>query len=166
MTVRRMIRIKAFQALFQLAYNDKVSKDEAIKFALAYPLNLKEELNELDELDELEVLKASLPVKKVSDKVAADALAYLKELVLEVKSKEQFLDEEISKKLQNWTIHRIELTNLLILRIASYELYFHEEIDPSIVMNEAIELTKTFNNDDASKFVNGVLQGILDAKEA
>lgn len=163
MTVRRMIRIKAFQALFQLAYNDTVSNDEAIKFAVAYPLNLEEELTELDEL---EILKASLPVKKVSDKVAVDSLAYLKELVLEVKSKEQFLDEEISEKLQNWSINRIELTNLLILRIASYELYFHEEIDPSIVMNEAIELTKTFNNDDASKFVNGVLQGILDAKEA
>ena len=39
------------------------------------------------------------------------------------------------------------------------------KIDPSIVINEAIEITKSFNNDHASKFVNGVLQGILDAKE-
>ena len=45
-------------------------------------------------------------------------------------------------------------------------MYFHEEIDPSIVINEAIEITKSFNNDHASKFVNGVLQGILDAKKS
>ncbi|MDN6731817.1 MAG: transcription antitermination factor NusB, partial [Atopostipes suicloacalis] len=116
--------------------------------------------------NELEALKASLPLDNPTDKLATDSLAYLKDLVTGVKSEEKFLDEEISKRLQNWSIHRIELTTLLILRIAAYELYFHEEIDPSIVMNEAIELTKSFNNENASKFVNGVLQGILDAKEA
>lgn len=164
MTVRRTIRVKAFQALFQLAHNYKINKEEAIKFAINYSLELEED--ELEELSELEALKASLPVDNPSDELAVDSLIYLKDLVLGVTAKEEFLDEEISKRLQNWSIHRIELTTLLILRIAAYELYFHEEIDPSIVMNEAIELTKSFNNENASKFVNGVLQGILDAKEA
>ena len=164
MTVRRTIRVKAFQALFQLAHNYKINKEEAIKFAINYSLELEED--ELEELSELEALKASLPVDNPSDELAVDSLIYLKDLVLGVTDKEEFLDEEISKRLQNWSIHRIELTTLLILRIAAYELYFHEEIDPSIVMNEAIELTKSFNNENASKFVNGVLQGILDAKEA
>lgn len=164
MTVRRTIRVKAFQALFQLAHNYKINKEDAIKFAINYSLELEDE--ELEELSELEALKASLPVDNPSDELAVDSLIYLKDLVLGVAAKEEFLDEEISKRLQNWSIHRIELTTLLILRIAAYELYFHEEIDPSIVMNEAIELTKSFNNENASKFVNGVLQGILDAKEA
>ena len=164
MTVRRTIRVKAFQALFQLAHNYKINKEDAIKFAINYSLELEDE--ELEELSELEALKASLPVDNPSDELAVDSLIYLKDLVLGVTAKKEFLDEEISKRLQNWSIHRIELTTLLILRIAAYELYFHEEIDPSIVMNEAIELTKSFNNENASKFVNGVLQGILDAKEA
>lgn len=163
-TVRRIIRVKAFQALFQLAYNYKSNSEEAITFALNHSLELDEE--ELAELSELEALKANLPVDDPSDTFVIDNLIYLKDLVLGVEANQEFLDEEISKRLKNWSINRIELTTLLILRIAVYELYFHEETDPSIVMNEAIELTKSFNNENASKFVNGVLQGILDAKEA
>ena len=164
MTVRRMVRVKAFQALFQLAHNYKSNTEEAIKFAINYSLDLEDE--ELEALSELEALKASLPVDNPSEELAVDSLIYLKDLVLGVESQKEFLDEEISKRLKNWSIHRIELTTLLILRIAAYELYFHEETDPSIVMDEAIELTKSFNNENASKFVNGVFQGILDAKEA
>lgn len=164
MTVRRTIRVKAFQALFQLAHNYKSNEEEAIDFAIKFSLELPEE--ELEELSSQEALKKVLPLKKATDEIAIDSLSYLRELVIGVQSKKEFLDEEITKRLENWSIHRIELTTLLILRIAVYELYFQEDIDPSIVMNEAIELTKSFNNENASKFVNGVLQGILDAKEA
>ena len=97
--------------------------------------------------------------------MAEENLAYLTDLVTGVRENQKFLDEQLEKRLKNWSIQRIEITNLLILRLAAYELYFHEEIDPRIVINEAIEITKSFNNDDASKFVNGVLQGILDTKE-
>ena len=123
-------------------------------------------VEEEEELDELEALKLVLPNGKIDDEKAADNLAYLKDLVMGVKEHQDFLDEQLENQLTNWTLQRIELTNLLILRIASYELYYHEETDPRIVINEAIEMTKAFNNDDASKFVNGVLQGILDAKGA
>ncbi|MDN6161370.1 MAG: transcription antitermination factor NusB [Atopostipes sp.] len=164
MTVRRTIRIKAFQALFQLNHNYKTTNEEAIKFAINHSLELEDD--EFDEIGELEALKASLPMDTPSDQIAVDSLAYLKELVSGVQTEKEFLDEEIDNNLQNWSIRRIEITTLLILRIAVYELYFHEEIDPSIVMNEAIELTKSFNNEEASKFVNGVLQGVLDGKEA
>ncbi|HIZ70872.1 MAG TPA: transcription antitermination factor NusB [Candidatus Atopostipes pullistercoris] len=160
MTVRRTIRIKAFQALFQLNNNFQMTTDQAIKHALTYSLNKEEE-----EIDNLDAIKHILPVKNVDDQMAEENLAYLIELVTGVQENQKFLDEQLEKRLKNWSIQRIEITNLLILRLAAYELYFHEEIDPSIVINEAIEITKSFNNDHASKFVNGVLQGILDAKE-
>lgn len=161
MSVRRTIRVKAFQALFQLTKNFRTTPEQAIKHAITYPLNTDEE-----EIDELEALKLILPNGKIDDKRASESLAYLKDLVMGVREHQDFLDEQLENQLTNWTLQRIELTNLLILRLASYELYFHEETDPSIVINEAIEMTKSFNNDDASKFVNGVLQGILDAKGA
>jgi len=160
MTVRRTIRIKAFQALFQLNNNFRMTIDQAIKHALTYSLNKEEE-----GIDNLEAMKHILPAKEVTDQMAEENLAYLTDLVTGVRENQKFLDEQLEKKLKNWSIQRIEITNLLILRLAAYELYFHEEIDPSIVINEAIEITKSFNNDHASKFVNGVLQGILDTKE-
>ena len=160
MTVRRTIRVKAFQALFQLNNNFRMTTDQAIKHALTYSLNKGEE-----NIDDLEAIKQILPVKVVDDQMAEENLAYLTDLVTGVRENQKFLDEQLEKRLKNWSIQRIEITNLLILRLAAYELYFHEEIDPRIVINEAIEITKSFNNDDASKFVNGVLQGILDTKE-
>lgn len=160
MTVRRTIRVKAFQALFQLNNNFRMTTDQAIKHALTYSLNKGEE-----NIDDLEAIKQILPVKVVDEQMAEENLAYLTDLVTGVRENQKFLDEQLEKRLKNWSIQRIEITNLLILRLAAYELYFHEEIDPRIVINEAIEITKSFNNDDASKFVNGVLQGILDTKE-
>jgi len=160
MTVRRTIRVKAFQALFQLNKNYRVTTEEAIKYALTYSLNKD------DDIEDLEAMKAILPVENVTEKMASDSLAYLIDLVTGVKEHQEFLDKELEKRLTNWSLQRIDVTNLLILRLAAYELYFHEEIDPRIVINEAIEMTKSFNNDNASKFVNGVLQGILDTKEA
>lgn len=161
MTVRRTIRVKAFQALFQLDHNLRLPKEAAISHAIRYSLE-----DDADEMENLEALKLALPDEHSNDAIASDALNYLTELVNGVVEHRDFLDEQIEKRLQDWTIQRIDLTNLLILRIATYELYFQEEIDPSIVMNEAIEMTKSFNNDKASKFVNGVLQGILDTREA
>lgn len=161
MTVRRFIRIKAFQALFQLTHNPRTSVEDAVTFAIQYPIDEKEEV-----LDNVEALKIILPGENISEQVASDSLDYLTNLVSGVTKNKKYLDEQIEARLTDWTIQRIDLTNLLILRIAAYELYFHEETNPSIVMNEAIEMTKSFNNDKASKFVNGVLQGILDTKEA
>lgn len=161
MTVRRTIRVKAFQALFQLTQNPRLSTEAAITYAIQYSLENSEE-----DIANLEALKMVLPGENISEQVASDALDYLTDLVSGVIEHRDFLNEQIEQRLQDWTIQRIDLTNLLILRIATYELYFHEETNPSIVMNEAIEMTKSFNNDKASKFVNGVLQGILDTKEA
>ena len=161
MSVRRTIRVKAFQALFQLSNNYRSNSADAIKYALTYPLN-----KDGDDVSEIEAMKLILPVENVTDKMASENLAYLTDLVVGVKENQGFIDEQLEKQLKNWSLQRIEITNLLILRLATYELYFHEDINPSIVINEAIEITKSFNNENASKFVNGVLQGILDAKEA
>lgn len=160
-TSRHAIRIKAFQALFQLTSNFRINEEEAIKNAITYSLD-----KDFEDLSELEIIAEILPVKNPTEKQLIDSQKYLHDLVKGVKENQKMLDQQIEKKLKNWSIQRIETTNLLILRLATYELYFEEETDPRIIINEAIELTKLFNNEEASKFVNGVLQGILDEKEA
>lgn len=162
MTVRRYVRIKAFQALFQLEYNFRSTKEEAVSYAVTHELEATTD----QDIDLIAALKETLPEENVTDKMAKDALEYLTQIVHGVVDNKEFIDEQIENRLEDWTIKRLDIPNLLILRIATYELYFNDEIDPRIVMNEAIEMTKSFNNDKASKFVNGVLQGILDTKEA
>ncbi len=79
-----------------------------------------------------------------------------------VQEHQEAIDKTITNHLKNWTLNRLERTNLLLLRLATYELLYQPDVDKRIVMNEAIELTKTFNDEKASKFVNGILQSIAD----
>ena len=70
------------------------------------------------------------------------------------------LDEFLKPLFANWRPERIGLCTRLILRMALWEL-LHTDIAPSIIINEAIELSKCFSEKDAYKFVNGVLDEAL-----
>jgi N utilization substance protein B len=48
-----------------------------------------------------------------------------------------------------------------ILRAGAYELLWMDDVPAKVTMNEAIELAKSFGDDDASKFVNGILDQVL-----
>lgn len=72
------------------------------------------------------------------------------------------LDDMFKTKLANWRFERIGLCTKLILRYAVWELRF-TKTDPRIVINEAVELAKCFAEQDAYKFINGVLDRV--AKE-
>ncbi|MEC6747780.1 transcription antitermination factor NusB [Marinilactibacillus sp. GCM10026970] len=157
-TVRRVIREKAFQSLFQLSTDIDCTNEEVIQFSLESELNMKENYSAE------EAMKIVLPEDKSGSQIVRDALNYLTVVVAGVKDNENVIDETISRHLKKWTLNRLERTNLLILRLATYELLFQKEIDKSIVINEAIELTKDFNDQNASKFVNGVLQSIVDTQ--
>lgn len=66
------------------------------------------------------------------------------------------LDTLVRPLLLNWRFERIGMCTRLILRFAFWELK-HKKAPPTIIINEAIELSKCFAEKDAYKFVNGVL---------
>lgn len=155
-TVRRVIREKAFQSLFQLSTHDELTIDQAIRLALESGLDFN------DERTIEQAMKEALPEEKNTQQIVTDALHYLRKLVVGVRENGAVIDETITKHLKNWSLNRLERTNLLLLRLATYELLFEDETDKRIVMNEAIEMAKIFNDEKASKFINGVLQSIVD----
>lgn len=55
-----------------------------------------------------------------------------------------------------WTLSRISLLDLSILRLAFYELT-QTDTSPNIVLNEAVELSKEFSSQESPKFINGIL---------
>lgn len=69
------------------------------------------------------------------------------------------LDEQIKPHLKNWKLERLGCCTRIILRLSLWELRQPGAI-PSIVINEAIELAKTFAEKDAYKFINGILDEI------
>ena len=66
------------------------------------------------------------------------------------------LDKKIEPLLSNWKLDRLEWSTRLILRLALWEM-LHTKTASTIIINEAIELSKSFSERDSYKFVNGLL---------
>ncbi|MDH6364429.1 N utilization substance protein B [Enterococcus sp. PF1-24] len=141
---RHEIREKALQALFPLDFNADLSKQDAIFNAIE--LDHQELLNEEED--------SFIP-------------AYLDLLVGGVLTKQAEIDERIQGHLKNkWSIQRIAKLDLVILRIALFEIFYVDDVPNTVAVNEAIELAKTFSDDQSRKFVNGVLSNVVKEIEA
>ena len=70
------------------------------------------------------------------------------------------INQVISRCADNWEIHRMATVDRNILRLATYELLFVEEIPPKVSINEAVDLAKKFGDVESSRFVNGILDRI------
>jgi N utilization substance protein B len=90
--------------------------------------------------------------------------AFAERLVAGVLTKKKELDGLIGKYATNWKVSRMPIVDRNILRSGIYELLWMDDVPAKVTVNEAIELAKSFGDDEASKFVNGVLDQVL-AKE-
>lgn len=86
---------------------------------------------------------------------------FLNQLVLGVVEHRDMIDQKISDHLVKWSFERIASVEKTILRLATYELTYEEEIPDKVTLNEAIELAKAFGDDKSGSFVNGVLKKML-----
>lgn len=78
----------------------------------------------------------------------------------------QSIDARIEAQAQHWRLERMAVIDRLILRMAVWEFLFRPETPRTVVIDEAIELARTFSEQDAVRFVNGVLDGIHHAMAA
>ena len=70
------------------------------------------------------------------------------------------IDEQIGAHATGWAFDRIAKVDLSILRLATYELLYREDIPAGASINEAVELGKRFGGEKSAKFINGVLGAI------
>jgi len=84
----------------------------------------------------------------------------MERLVLGVLEHCQEIDRLIKKYSKNWRLDRMNIIDRAILRMATFELLYCEEIPPKVTLNEAIELGKRFGSEDSGSFINGILDRI------
>lgn len=89
--------------------------------------------------------------------VDVPANAFYEQLVRGTKQHQESIDETLVGKLEHWSLDRLPKIERTVLRLAVYELLFNEEVPHRVVLNEAIELCKTFGDEKSGRFVNGVL---------
>ena len=91
---------------------------------------------------------------------------YVKNVFFGVSENKKFIDECIDKSLLKWKKERVSIVSRAALQLATYEMSFIEDIPTKVSINEAIELSKKFDDEKAYTFVNGVLNAVLKEKNA
>ena len=82
---------------------------------------------------------------------------FMRGLVDGVLAQQETLDAVIAEHAVGWSLARLAKVDLLILRIAVYELRHRPKIPAGATINEAVELAKRFGEEKSYSFVNGVL---------
>ena len=92
--------------------------------------------------------------------------AYISRILDGVLSHVTELDEKIAAASVNWSLERIAKVDLTILRLATYEILYEDDVPGSVAINEAVELANRYSEPSSGRFINGVLGTILRDKEA
>jgi N utilization substance protein B len=92
-------------------------------------------------------------------------IKFAAELFQKTVSKLQEFDEMIKKWAANWEFDRIAIIDKILLRIAICEFLYFEDIPPKVSIDEAIEIAKLYSTENSGRFVNGILDAILNDLE-
>lgn len=121
-------------------------------FKLMYSLEIQKNEN-LEEQVEL-----YLESNEILDQ---NAIEYIKDAVFGIEENKEEIIEKIEKNLkEDWKIERISKIDLVILKLAIYEIKY-KELPYKVVINEAVELAKKYGEDNSKNFVNGILASIV-----
>ena len=130
--------------------NRKRSREVAMELLFAKTLS-KNSIGEMIE---------TLNEEYVSSESGVDSV-YIINILKTVEENLNVIDEKITSSLVGWTLDRISKINLCILRLATCEMLYVEDIPNKVSVNEAIELTRKYSDEKSISFVNGVLDKIL-----
>lgn len=73
------------------------------------------------------------------------------------------LDVLLGDHARNWEVDRMAALDRTILRMGAFELVHRPEVPTAVVIDEAVELAKSYSTDDSGRFVNGVLSAVASA---
>ncbi len=96
-----------------------------------------------------------LEEKKIRNKQKEFALSLLNGVLENLEN----IDKTIVKNLKDWDYDRLGSIERSVLRLGAYEILY-TELDPAIIIDEAVEITKSFAAEKSPKFINGVLDAI------
>ena len=108
---------------------------------------LKELVKQGHEVIALDLIKKDIP--EISGKYNA---------ILE---KLEEIDNVLNELSTGWKTSRMNRVDLTVLRLATYEIKWDEDVPTSVAINEAVELAKKYSSDSGPAFINGVLDKIL-----
>jgi N utilization substance protein B len=113
-----------------------------------------------------EVDSVARPPEAVRERLLAESALsgenadFVRELVNGTVKNREEIDGRIRKFAPAWPIDQIAIVDRNILRLAIFEILFDNKVPIKVVVNEAVELAKTFGSESSAKFINGVLGSV------
>lgn len=129
---RREIREHIFRMLFRRDFHDETELNEQIDFYF----------------ESLEAPKE-------------EELNYLRERFNKIVEKIPDIDVILADASSGWRLNRLGKVDLTIMRLATYEIEYDDEIPNKVAINEAVEIAKIFGGESSGAFVNGVLAKLI-----
>ena len=114
--------------------------------------------NEIGKGQWTQIIKSVIKPKFSND---TDTFKFAERLFLKVVNNQDEADKVIQKHINNWRIERLTAIDRLIMRMATMEFIYFEQIPTKVTMNEAIEVAKRFSTKKSGNFVNGILDSAL-----
>lgn len=133
----------------------KRSEIRELTFRFIYSLEIQNNLSDSEIEEQLKIYTDSNNIKEPKDD------EYIKDCIFGIINNKNEIDKEIIDNLKSeWKIERISKVNLSLLKLAIYEIKY-KQIPFKAVINEVVELAKKYGDDQASKFINGMLAEIV-----
>lgn len=130
------------------------SQTRELAFKLLYQVEIQKEINDED-------IQLFFENNNISSQEAKE---YIKDVVNGASKNSNKIVDLISKNLKkDWDIERVSKVNLALLKLAIYEIQY-KEIPFKVAINEAVELAKTYGEENSPVFINGILASIVKEK--
>ncbi|AGA69852.1 NusB antitermination factor [Desulfitobacterium dichloroeliminans LMG P-21439] len=123
----------------------------------------------LQVLFQLDMTKEILELKPVICKWAEEfavpegSIPFAQELVEGTLTHQEAIDELLEKYSEGWPVSRMANVDRNLLRLACYEILHREDIPGRVTLNEAIEIAKRYGSDESGKFINGILDKVVES---
>jgi transcription antitermination protein NusB len=90
---------------------------------------------------------------------------FTRQLCTTAETNRDTIARDVQDALENWRLERLQPSERALLKLASTEISFFPEIPPRVTINEYIEIAKRYANENAPRFINGVIDRLMRVKE-
>ncbi|MGH2929337.1 MAG: transcription antitermination factor NusB [Solirubrobacteraceae bacterium] len=107
----------------------------------------------------------AIVTRRQDDEADAETLAFARDLALGALGRLEELDAVIQARADNWAMNRMAAVDRNVLRLAAFELTARPDTPLGVVIDEAIEIVRKYSAEEATRFVNGILDALKKVRE-
>ena len=108
----------------------------------------------------------AIVTRREGEEVDAETLEFARELTLGAIARVSQLDLTIQEQAANWSMVRMAAVDRNVLRLAAYELEARLDTPVGVIIDEAIEIVRKYSTEEATRFINGILDSLKKLRDA